>query len=61
VLMGLPEWMGKLSPFGLIPQLPVDEVTGGAVALLVGMCVLSIIMFVLGFIGYQRRDMKFSH
>ena len=58
-LIGLPEWLSKLSPFGLIPQLPMDEVTGGAVTLLVGMCVLSVAMYVLGFIGYKNRDMKF--
>lgn len=95
MLIGLPAWMGKLSPFGHIPQLPhveklgeapymladgmplldeaglpvimpvfADEATytlsGGNIAAIVIMIALSVALFVFGFIGYSRRDMKFS-
>ncbi|MDR2547615.1 MAG: hypothetical protein LBC96_08980 [Lachnospiraceae bacterium] len=60
-LMGLPEWLSYLSPFGLIPQLPADEVTGASVLLMVILTVAAATMYVLGFKGYRDRDMKFSH
>jgi ABC-2 type transport system permease protein len=68
-LVNLPEWIGKLSPFGHIPMIPkVERIgelatyninTSEMTAMLV-MTVLAAIMFVLGFIGYRNRDMKFN-
>lgn len=55
--MDLPDWMGKLSPFGYIPRLPVDEFNATSIIVLT---LISIAMFTLGFIGYRRRDMKLS-
>jgi ABC-2 type transport system permease protein len=59
-LMGLPEWLGKLSPFGYIPQLPVDSMDSGAVVSLVGLTVIAALMCIDGFIAYNKRDMKFT-
>lgn len=55
--MKLPEWMAKLSPFGYIPQLPAEEFKAAGVVMLT---TIATVMFVLGFIGYRQRDMKFS-
>ena len=95
VLTGLPEWLGKLTPFGHIPQLPYVEqlgeapylladgtplldaagvpvimpvfadeatyaLTGGNIAALMIMTAIAAGLFAVGFIGYKRRDMKFS-
>lgn len=59
-IMGLPEWIGKLSPFGHTPMLPNDTVDGAAIAVMLVMTALAVGMFVFGFIGHRRRDMKFS-
>jgi len=55
--MNLPEWMVKLSPFGYIPQLPMYDFNAAG---LVVLTLLAAAMFVVGFIGYRKRDMKFS-
>ncbi|MDR0221517.1 MAG: hypothetical protein LBI54_08965 [Lachnospiraceae bacterium] len=57
-MIGLPEWLAKLTPFGHIPQLPTEEVTGERLAVLVGMCLASLVMYVVGFVGYRQRDMS---
>jgi len=68
-LFDIPEWVGKLSPFGHIPVLPkveglgataTYEISAGELATLVVMTVLAAILSVLGFIGYRNRDMKFD-
>ncbi len=49
-----PDWMGKLSPFGHIPKLPVEEIDFFNLATL---SVIAIILIVIGFIGYNKRDL----
>jgi len=56
-IMKLPDWMAKLSPFGYIPQLPTEAFSVSGFAALTA---IAAVMSVLGFIGYRRRDMKFS-
>ncbi len=56
-VMKLPEWLGKLSPFGYIPRLPMDEFNVWSAAALTA---IALAMFALGFVGYRRRDMAFS-
>ena len=53
-LMDLPQWVKKLSPFGYIPQYPLEEID---VLLLVILSVLSIVLMVLGTKAYRNRDM----
>ncbi|WP_067726648.1 ABC transporter permease [Oceanobacillus damuensis] len=52
-LLQFPEWMNNLSPFGHIPQIPVEEVDFIHVTILIG---IAIGLTVAGFIGYNRRD-----
>jgi ABC-2 type transport system permease protein len=56
-MMQLPDWLAKLSPYGYIPQLPQEEFSAAGVLMLTGLAAL---MCLLGFIGYRKRDMKFS-
>lgn len=55
--MNLPEWMAKLSPFEYIPRLPMEDFSLWGISVLT---LIAVVMFVLGFIGYRKRDMKFS-
>lgn len=52
-ILGFPEWMKKLTPFGFIPQLPVDDVNYLTLSL---MTIISIGFIFLGFLGYKKRD-----
>jgi ABC-2 type transport system permease protein len=47
------EWVGKLSPFGYVPQLPIEEVNWISGIILV---FVSAVLAVIGIIGYCRRD-----
>lgn len=50
-----PDWVGQLSPYGHVPQLPVEEMDAVAISTLVA---LAIVLTVIGFIGYRKRDMQ---
>ncbi|KAB2333063.1 ABC transporter permease [Cytobacillus depressus] len=52
-LLQFPEWMSKLTPFGHIPELPVNSMDYTKVGVLT---VLAIIFIVTGFWGYRKRD-----
>ncbi|MHA6252632.1 ABC transporter permease [Oceanobacillus sp. CAU 1775] len=54
-LFDMPEWIGKLSSFSYIPQLPVESMDWVPIILLTFIAVL---LMVLGFIGYRRRDIE---
>ena len=54
-LFQFPNWLGKLSPFGYIPQLPVDEMQWLPVISLV---VIAAVFIVVGLIGYRKRDIE---
>ncbi|MBB6450945.1 ABC-2 type transport system permease protein [Geomicrobium halophilum] len=54
-LFQFPEWAGQLSPYGYIPQLPVEDMNVMAVTLLV---VVAVILMVVGLIGYSKRDIE---
>lgn len=54
-LFQLSDWYGKLSPFGHIPKLPIEEMTWTPMFVLAG---IAVVLSVIGFIGYNRRDMK---
>ncbi|MED4164715.1 ABC transporter permease [Halalkalibacterium halodurans] len=53
-LLQFPEWLGQLSPFGHIPQLPVEDLNILSVSVLTG---LAAILAAIGFIGYRKRDL----
>jgi ABC-2 type transport system permease protein len=47
--------MGRLSPFGHIPKLPVEDFDFAKISLLV---VLAAGLMLAGFIGYNKRDLQ---
>jgi len=53
-MMDLPSFLPKLSPFGFIPQLPVDEVNFTTLLILT---VVALSLTLIGTIFYERRDM----
>ncbi|MDR2736059.1 MAG: ABC transporter permease [Gracilibacteraceae bacterium] len=50
----LPAWVPKTTPFGYIPQLPVDSINYGTLAVLTG---IAAVLTVAGFVFYRKRDM----
>lgn len=49
------EWVGKLSPFGHVPQIPVEDMNWLSIGMLV---VVAIVLTILGLIGYNKRDIE---
>lgn len=54
-LLDFPEWMEDLSPFGHIPELPVEDMNWVPISVLT---VIAIVLIGLGFIGYNHRDIE---
>ncbi|MFP3358452.1 ABC transporter permease [Planococcus sp. SIMBA_143] len=54
-LLQLPDWVEKLTPYGHIPAIPLDEVNYGVLALMIAIAVL---LSVAGAYGFRRRDLK---
>lgn len=54
-ILQLPDWLVKLSPYGIIPKIPIDDVDYIRIITII---VISIIFMVLGFIGYNKRDLQ---
>ncbi len=52
-MLQLPKWMEKISPYGYVPQIPVDEINYGTLLLL---AVISFFLILFGMFGYRRRD-----
>ncbi|MCL2703813.1 MAG: ABC transporter permease [Defluviitaleaceae bacterium] len=52
--LGMPEWMVKSTPFGWIPQLPLDEVHALTLILL---SFIALVLTCIGFAFYRKRDM----
>jgi ABC-2 type transport system permease protein len=53
-VMGMPEWIGKITPFGHIPLLIVQDVNYAVLAVLTA---IAAALAALGFVCYKRRDM----
>lgn len=54
-MISLPEWLPKFSPFGHIPQLPVDSISW---ATLVILTVIAGVLTAVGFVFYGKRDVS---
>ncbi|WP_088034536.1 ABC transporter permease [Evansella clarkii] len=54
-LMQFPEWTAKISPFGHVAQVPVEEATFLPLFLL---CVVAAALMALGLIGFRKRDIS---
>lgn len=52
-LFQFPEWLSKLTPFGHIPQLPVEDLDFMKISILT---MIAIGLMIVGIIGYNRRD-----
>jgi ABC-2 type transport system permease protein len=57
-LLQLPDWVKRLTPFGFVPMVPATDITGRVIAELAVITALAVVMMVIGFVGYGRRDMK---
>ncbi|WP_181350886.1 ABC transporter permease [Thalassobacillus sp. CUG 92003] len=49
------EWVGNMSPFAHVPQLPVQEMEWGSTSALI---VIAVALIVAGFAGYNKRDIQ---
>lgn len=54
-LLDVPDWLSKLTPFGYISQLPIEEVEWSNLMILT---VLAALLMVGGMIGYNKRDIE---
>ncbi|HCS73824.1 MAG TPA: ABC transporter permease [Clostridiales bacterium] len=54
-MLKLPGWMSDLSPFGHVPQIPMEEINTAKLAVLV---LVAVVLVVEGFIGYNKRDIE---
>ncbi|MCL2498702.1 MAG: hypothetical protein FWE90_00015 [Defluviitaleaceae bacterium] len=51
----LPAWIGKISPLGWVPQIPIDETNGLVMA---GLTLAAVLLCIIGFVCYRRRDIN---
>lgn len=56
MMFGFPDWLGWLSPFSFVPQIPVEAAHPAVAVVLIG---ISIALSFAGFIGYKNRDAVF--
>lgn len=54
-LLQFPAWMTNLSPFGHVPQIPVEDVAVLPLLLMTG---LAAVLVVAGLAGFRRRDLE---
>ena len=54
-MLQLPEWLGNISPFGHIPQIPVEDMDYLKFSLLT---ILAMVVMVVGISGYNKRDIE---
>lgn len=53
-LLDFPKWLGKLSPFGHIPSVPLEEISLMVIFIL---CAVAVGLMGLGFSGFSKRDL----
>ena len=54
-LIQFPDWVGQLSPYGHVPQVPIEEATFMPLFLL---CSIAVVLLVAGFVGFRKRDIE---
>jgi ABC-2 type transport system permease protein len=54
-LFQFPEWVGKISPYAHIPQLPIEDMDFAKASILT---VIAVVTILIGFIGYRKRDIQ---
>ncbi|WP_031516894.1 ABC transporter permease [Desulfofalx alkaliphila] len=53
-LLQLPHWVTNISPFGHIPQVPIEDINYTSMSVLTA---IALAFSVIGFIGYNKRDL----
>jgi ABC-2 type transport system permease protein len=53
VIVGLPEWVSNLSPFGHEALVPANDLNLASFSVL---SAIAVVLVVAGFLGFQRRD-----
>jgi len=53
-ILDLPGWVAKLSPFGHVPQIPVEEMNIVNLTVLTG---IAVVLTIAGFVKYNKREM----
>lgn len=56
-ILQIPGWMKKLSPFGNVPQIPVEEMNIFKITILI---TIAFVLMVVGVCGYRKRDVQTS-
>lgn len=54
-MLQLSDWFAKITPFGHVPQVPMEEIN---IAKILGLILVAAVLIVVGFIGYKRRDIE---
>jgi len=54
-LLQFPEWMGRLSPFGNIPKVPIEAINFINILVLT---TITLVLIVIGFMRYNKRDIQ---
>jgi len=54
-LIGFPKWLSSISPFGLTPRIPVEDMN---VIVVIVLTIVAIILSLIGFKGYRQRDLQ---
>lgn len=54
-ILQFPEWMSRITPFGNIPQIPVEEFT---MVPLVVLTIVALLLTLAGFAGFRQRDLE---
>ena len=54
-ILDLPEWMLRISPFGGIPQIPIEEMSWRPLVFLSG---IAVVLTIIGFVGFKKRDIE---
>lgn len=54
-LLKFPDWFTNLSSYTHVPQVPIEELDWGS---LVGLSAVAIVLTVIGFVGYNKRDIQ---
>jgi len=54
---GFPDWTQNLSPFGIVPQVPIEAQTWVPLFVLCGIATL---LGIVGAVGYRRRDLRLN-
>jgi len=54
-LLGMPEWLIEATPFGAVPQIPVEDFN--IIPLLI-LTAIAAVMIAVSYIGYRRRDIN---